>query len=212
MWGSQRKGGFFLLSSNSNCSCSLWPNFCFLQTIQCHCLISGSAEPWICWLSAHSISVFKLFHPASTRVFIQWYSTGPCLCSVLSVPMEAMTPQSLPVPSAYQSLGIKTNFGSESEVSSWIKRWWPAVEFSTVHLCQHIRLCWKVISYHVSNNCHGCSLPENCKEQFLLHSQKVHQHFFSRGMVLHQGELLQIHLKSPEALTDRQVLFLLEQE
>lgn len=50
--------------------------------------------------------LFKLFHPASGRVFIQWYSTDPCSCSMLSFPMEAVTLQSLPVPNAYQRLGI----------------------------------------------------------------------------------------------------------
>lgn len=63
--GNQGKAGFLRLLSNGNCNCScccsLWPNFCLLQTPQCHCLTSGSAQPQTHHLSASSNSFPNYF-------------------------------------------------------------------------------------------------------------------------------------------------------
>lgn len=45
--------------------------------------------------------------------FIQWYNTGLCLCCMISVAMEAVKPQSLPVSSTYQSPGAKADLAAE---------------------------------------------------------------------------------------------------
>lgn len=114
-YGSQGKAGFLGLSSNSNCNCccrcSLWL-YLVLQSAPCRCLASGAVQPRTCWLSASS-------NP-SPNCFILLLQGGlssviaqVCSCIVLSVPMEAAKPQSLPVPSAYQSLGIQADFAPE---------------------------------------------------------------------------------------------------
>lgn len=83
-----------------------------LQSAPCRCLASGAVQPRTCWLSASS-------NP-SPNCFILLLQGGlssdiaqVCSCIVLSVPMEAAKPQSLPVPSAYQSLGIQADFAPE---------------------------------------------------------------------------------------------------
>ena len=69
--GDQGKAGFLRLLGNSNCNrsccCSLWPNFCLLQTPQCHCQSSGSAQPQTHWLLANSNSFPNYFILLSQR-------------------------------------------------------------------------------------------------------------------------------------------------
>lgn len=105
--GEQGKAGFLRLLSNSNCSCSLWPNFCFLQAP--HAIVWPVALRSHRPTSSQPIPVLSQIVSFCFCKGFQWCSTGPCLSNVLSVPMEAVKPQPLPL----QSLRIKADFAAE---------------------------------------------------------------------------------------------------